>query len=164
MRRLPLLALLALAACHRESATPPDAKNQAQPTARTTASPPPSPQQAAQDAAREDAAGARDVLHRYYGLIEAGHYRDAWAMRSGGRGIDADQFAAHFSAYEDYHSQVGPPSLPVRSDGWDYVEVPVMTTGRFIGGKPFGSTGSVTLRRLAPGNAAGEPGWRIYTG
>jgi hypothetical protein len=162
MRRLPLLALLALAACHRE-APPPAEKTQAQ-RARTAASNSPSPPQADRKAARDDAAGAADVLRRYYGLIEAGNYRDAWAMRSGARGLDADQFAAHFRAYEDYRSQVGTPSLPVRSDGWDYVEVPVMTTGRFIGGKPFGSTGSVTLRRPAPGNAAGESGWRIYTG
>jgi hypothetical protein len=163
MRRPPLLALFALAACHREAPAPPAERNQTQP-ARATASRSSSPQQAEQDAARKDAAGATDVLRHYYGLIEAGNYRDAWAMRSGGRGLDADTFAAHFRAYEHYHSQVGPPSLPVRSDGWDYVEVPVMTTGRFIGGKPFGSTGSVTLRRPAPGNAAGEHGWRIYTG
>src|SRR4051812_19487787 len=141
MRRLPLLALLTLAACHRESPAPPAQTNQAQPTGTAAnASNSSSPQQAEQNAARKDAAGATDVLRHYYGLIEAGNYRDAWAMRSGGRGIDANQFAAHFRAYEDYHSQVGPPSLPVRSDGWDYVEVPVMTTGRFIGGKPFGST------------------------
>jgi hypothetical protein len=44
--------------------------------------------------------------------------------------------------------------------------VPVMTTGRFLGGKPFGSSGSVTLRRPAPGTDAPprERGWRIYTG
>jgi hypothetical protein len=162
MRRFALLALLALAACHRQAPAPPAGRMQVQP-ARTSASRSPSPTVSDQKAAQDDAAGAADVLRRYYGLIEARNYRDAWAMRSGGRGIDADQFAAHFGAYESYHSQVGPPSLPVRSGGWDYVEVPVMTTGRFLGGKAFGSTGSVTLRRPASGNA-GEQGWRIYTG
>jgi hypothetical protein len=117
-------------------------------------------------AASDDAKGAADMLRRYYGLIEAGKYDDAWRMRSGGGGIDAGQFAAHFKAYETYRSQVGAPSLPVESEGWLYVEVPVMTTGRFLGGKPFGSSGSVTLRRPAPGTAApaNEQGWHIYTG
>jgi hypothetical protein len=114
----------------------------------------------------DDAAGAADLLRHYFALIEAGKYEDAWRMRSGGRGIDESQFAAHFKAYESYQPQVGLPSRPVTSDGWIWVEVPVMTTGRFLGGKPFGSAGSVTLRRPAPGSEApaGEHGWRIYTG
>jgi hypothetical protein len=106
------------------------------------------------------------VLRRYYALIEAGKYDAAWAMRTAGRGMDAGRFAAHFKAYESYHSEVGAPSRPVQSEGWVYVEVPVMTTGRFLGGKPFGSAGSVSLRRAAPGIEAPPPerGWRIYTG
>jgi hypothetical protein len=164
MRRLLLLAPLALIACHREAPQPPAGDQQGKHAAGTLA-PTPSPQQQnAEKESRENAAGAADVLRHYYALIEAGRYDDAWKMRSGGKhGIDPQQFAAHFKAYESYRSQVGVPSEPVRADDWIYVEVPVMTTGRFLGGKAFGSTGSVTLRRPAPGSAADEPGWRIYT-
>jgi hypothetical protein len=162
MRRPPLLLLLIVTACHRQAA-PPAARHK-----RTEASAPapsaPAAQETGQSSPAEDGAGAADVLRRYYALIEAGNYGDAWTMRSGGRGIDEAQFAAHFKAYESYHSQVGAPSQPVASQGWIWVEVPVMTTGRFLGGKPFGSAGSVTLRRPAPGTAAPEGGWRIYTG
>jgi hypothetical protein len=162
-RRLLLFALLLPAACHRQPAPAP-AENQTQPqAARTEAQPAPGAQPAGEKA---DAKGAADVLRHYYDLIEAGRYDDAWAMRTAGRGMDAPRFAAHFRAYESYRSQIGAPSEPVAQQGWLYVEVPVMTTGRFLGGKPFGSSGSVTLRRPAPGTDAPPPsrGWRIYTG
>jgi hypothetical protein len=164
MRRLPLIALLlVIPACHQQQASPPRDARQAQ--GSNVAAPPGAPGNGAQESvATDDAADGADMLRHYYALIEAGKYGDAWKMRSGGRGIDAAQFAAHFKAYESYHSQIGPPTRPVRSQGWDYVEVPVMTTGRFLGGKPFGSAGSVTLRRPAPGTANAERGWRIYTG
>ena len=165
MRRLLLLAPLVLIACHRQAPQPPAGDQQGKHAAGSPARARSPSQQAAEKASREDAAGAADVLRHYYSLIEAGNYDDAWKMRSGGKhGIDPQQFAAHFKAYESYHSQVGGPTQPVRADDWIYVEVPVMTTGRFIGGKAFGSTGSVTLRRPAPGRAADEPGWHIYTG
>ena len=164
MRRLPLLALLLAASCHRESPAPPPQRHTTAVSIAVpqvpSAAPQPEPQRAS-----NDAAGAADLLRHYFALIEAGKYDEAWRMRSGGQGIDEAQFAAHFKAYESYHPQVGRPSLPVTSQGWIWVEVPVMTTGRFLGGKPFGSAGSVTLRRPAPGTRApaGGSGWRIYT-
>jgi hypothetical protein len=163
MRRALLLLPFLVAACHRQPPAPapePEAQPQAaRPQARTAPADEPND-------AKQDAAGAADVLRRYYALIEARRYDDAWAMRTSGRGTDAAQFAAHFKAYERYHTQVGVPSEPVASNGWVYVEVPVMTTGLFLGGKPFGSTGSVSLRRPAPGTEATptQRGWRIYTG
>jgi hypothetical protein len=164
MRRFLLLALLIPGACHRGADAPPAEKSrQAQSGQSTAPRSAPAPES---EAAKDEAAGAADVLRHYYALIEAGRYDDAWAMRTSGRGTDAAQFAAHFKAYESYHSQVGAPSEPVASQGWTYVEVPVMTTGRFLGGKPFGSSGSVSLRRPAAGTDApsAERGWRIYTG
>ncbi|MDB5693351.1 MAG: hypothetical protein JWO81_2414 [Alphaproteobacteria bacterium] len=162
-RRLLLLALLLPTACHRQPAAPPaKQRTQAQP-ARTEAHSAPVAQPAEETKA---GAAAADMLRRYYALIEAGKYDAAWAMRTAGQGMDAGRFAAHFKAYARYHSEVGVPSRPVQSEGWVYVEVPVMTTGRFLGGKPFGSAGSVSLRRPAPVIEAppGERGWRIYTG
>lgn len=163
MRRLALIALLLAAACHRHPPPPPPQKlaptvPEATPRARVQASRPEVQRRS------DDATGAAELLKHYYALIEAGKYDEAWRMRGNGRGIDEKQFADHFKAYESYHSQVGPPSEPVASGGWIWVEVPVMTTGRFLGGKPFGSTGSVTLRRPAPGTASSGRGWRIYTG
>ena len=53
---------------------------------------------------------------------------------------------------------VGTPSRArLEADGMAYVEVPVMITGRFLGGKPFGSTDSVTVRRPSPELRAPQP-------
>jgi hypothetical protein len=81
-------------------------------------------------------------------------------LRSGG-GADRERFAANFRAYEAYQAQPGAPTQPVAQGDFEFVEVPVMITGRFVGGKPFGSTGSVTLRRARTG---ADRSWRIYTG
>lgn len=164
MRRLLLLLPFAVAGCGRQAPAPPPEQPKRVQTDQSAA--PRNVPSAASGENKDRAAGAADVLRRYYALIEAGRYDDAWAMRTSGRGTDAKAFAAHFKAYEVYHTQVGTPSEPVSAQGWTYVEVPVMTTGRFLGGKPFGSTGSVTVRRPSPGTAAppAERGWRIYTG
>ena len=160
MRPIPLaFALLTLAACGSRPAPP--AQERRQPPAQAAA-PRAQPPLAAADA--PSGAGAADMLQRYYARIEARDYDAAWRMRSGGGARpDAARFAADFKAYEHYEAQVGTPSLTVRSGDWDYVEVPVMITGRFIGGKPFGNSGSVTLRRPAAGSSSAG-GWRIYTG
>jgi len=165
MHRLRLFILLLAASCHRQAPAPPPQKQAAPARNNASQAQAPAPQPGAQSASA-GAAGAADLLRRYYALIEGGKYDEAWRMRSGGRGIDETQFAAHFKAYQSYHPQVGTPSRPVTDQGWIWVEVPVMTTGTFLGGKPFGSAGSVTLRRPAPGAAApdNERGWRIYTG
>jgi hypothetical protein len=97
-------------------------------------------------AARE----AADTLRRYYSLIEARDYDGAYALRTPG-GANRARFAANFKAYESYHAQLGAAAGPASQSGFDYVEVPVMTTGRFAGGKPFGSSGRVMLRRARQG-------------
>ncbi|MEA3049724.1 MAG: hypothetical protein QOG84_1560 [Sphingomonadales bacterium] len=147
MKRLALLLPLALVACQKPA--PPAAKE----TEPRRAEPAPPPRtEAGDDAAR--------MLRRYYDLIEAGRYDDAYALRSGG-GADRERFAANFRAYESYQAQFGAPSQPVSQGDFEFVEVPVMITGRFVGGKPFGSTGSVTLRRARTG---ADRSWRVYTG
>jgi hypothetical protein len=147
MTRAVLLAPLLLLACGNPT---PQAKR-TEPARRTEPAPPPRTQ-AGDDAAR--------TLRRYYDLIEAGRYDDAYALRSGG-GADLERFVANFRAYESYSAQAGAPSQPVDQGDFEFVEVPVMITGRFVGGKPFGSTGSVTLRRARTG---ADRSWRIYTG
>ena len=53
---------------------------------------------------------------------------------------------------------VGAPSFPAEADGFTSVHSPVINTGRFKGGKPFGSSGNVTVRRPTQG-AAGS--WKV---
>jgi hypothetical protein len=154
MRPLALLPLLALAACEKPAPQP---EQRAGPVAaRPAESSAPEASERRTDGAAADAAGA---LSRYYALIEQGDYDGAWQMRGGEPRIDRDRFAANFKAYESYRAQVGPPSLPVRSGDWDYVEVPVMITGRLRGGRAFSNAGSVTLRRAHDGP---DRAWRIY--
>jgi hypothetical protein len=116
-------------------------------------------------AAQADAGNAADTLKRYYAAIEAGDYDAAWARRSGpATEAERQRFAANFKAYERYRATVGTPSEPVEADGWAYVEVPVMIYGSYRGGKPFGSSGSVSLRRATSAPAGPrERSWQIYT-
>jgi hypothetical protein len=160
MRFLLLVASLLLAACGREAETAQEAER------RQEAARPPMPEleppvATAQD--REDSGDAASTLKRYYARIEAGDYDAAWAMRSGENGEAARRrFADNFRAYESYEADVGTPSEPVHAGGFAYVEVPVMIRGRFRGGKPFASAGSVTVRRATSGE--GDRDWHVYTG
>jgi hypothetical protein len=161
MKRAAYCCLLLLAACGDQPDTPQEARQ------RKVATQPPMPEleppaPTAQD--REQSGDAASTLKRYYARIEAGDYDAAWAMRSGESGEAArKRFADNFRAYQSYRADVGPPSEPVQANGWAYVEVPVMISGEFRGGKPFSSAGSVTMRRATSGPEA-ERGWRIYTG
>jgi hypothetical protein len=159
IRALPLFLLLA--ACGREA--PPPAEE-----AKRDSPPPPAakvepgPAAAAAEAGESEDAAA--VLRLYYRLIGERKYERAAGLRSRGAG-DAGRLAETFKAYRSYNVQVGTPGRPARSGDWLYVNVPVMITGSFKGGKTFGSAGSVTMRRAVPDRApAAESGWRVYTG
>jgi hypothetical protein len=162
MRRLaPLLAILMTSACDGDSEPPASAER------RTEAGPVPDPALApaapTTESREEEVEDAGAALRRYYDLIEAGDYEAAWRMRGlGDEGAEA--FARNFAAYERYRVTLGPASRPVESKGWLYVEVPIQIAGRMKGGKPFGSVGSVTMRRPTPGTGRESEGWRIYTG
>lgn len=159
--RLHFLLLLILAACGREE-SPPRVKKERQASAPAPAAPPaPSSGVPIPDAAENPAA----VLRRYYDLIEAGRYAEAWAMRSASKAGSAE-FARNFAAYERYRVTVGHATEPVESGGWAYVEVPIQIFGKMKGGEAFGSAGSVSMRRSsgAEGATAREREWHIYTG
>jgi hypothetical protein len=153
MRYLPLLTPLLLFACDKPAPTPQPRQRSGPVAAQPREQPAPTPEQ------RDAAGDAASSLSRYYALIEQGDYGGAWEMRGGAPRIDRDRFAANFKAYESYRAKVGTPSLPVRADDWDYVEVPVMITGRLRGGRAFSNAGSVTLRRA---HAGPDRAWRIY--
>ena len=137
-RSLAFLVLLGLAACDGRPAAPP---HKERPTHGAAVGDP------KVDPAASDAAAA---LRRYYDLIESGDYAGAYRLRTPG-GAAFDRFAANFRAYDSYSAQLGAPAGPAAQGGFDYVEVPVMTTGRFVGGKPFGTSGRVMLRRARQG-------------
>jgi hypothetical protein len=140
MRLLPLLLIVAcLAGCERGAPRRTAEPREARPSAR------------GEPLVNDEARAAAEALRRYYDRIEAGDYEAAYGLRTPG-GADAGRFAANFRAYESYHAQLGAPAGPVAQGGFDYVEVPVMTTGRFLGGKPFGTSGRVMLRRARSGS------------
>jgi hypothetical protein len=164
---LPLLLLPLTAACGQDESRLPVAENRG--TMRTPAVPAKvEGTMASAPLAGAAAEGARDaagVLRRYYDLIEAGQYRSAWAMR-GGKPADAAAFAANFAAYRRYKVTIGKPSDPVPQEGWLFVEVPIQIFGAMNNGAPFGSAGSVTLRRAQsiPEATRRQRDWHIYTG
>jgi hypothetical protein len=161
MRRLPILLPLLLPACDRAEPPAADPANLVAPAPSAPPLASPGEPEPAQTERADDAAA---VLRRYYDLIEAGDYASAWRMR--GRGDEgAEAFAKNFAAYERYRVTLGAPTRPVQAGGWEFVEVPIHITGKMKGGKGFGSTGSVTMRRAA-GAAGSSPkrGWHIYTG
>ena len=163
MRRiLSLLPLFLLAQCGGGDPSPePTPKKARRAEAQAAAAAPTE----AEERAREAGDDAAAVLRNYYDHIQAGRYDDAWAMR-GGQAEGAEAFARNFAAYDRYRVTLGQASEPVAGGGWTFVEVPIMITGTMKGGKGFGSTGSVTLRRASgvAGATSAQKGWHIYTG
>lgn len=112
----------------------------------------------------ESAKDAASALRAYYALIKQGDYEAATRLRSDNR-TDPRKLADNFKAYESYRAQVGVPGRPVRSGDWLYVRVQIMITGSYQGGRGFGSTGTVTMRRSVADSAGpAEREWRVYTG
>lgn len=114
----------------------------------------------------ESAQGAGNVVQTYYALIEAGKYRQAWALwDNGGKasGLTPQAFAASFARYSEYHANIGAPGTIDAGAGQRYVTVPVQAYGRMKDGRPFNQLGSVTLHRVAEidGATAEQKKWRI---
>ena len=111
------------------------------------------------------AQGAATVVETYYALIEARQYAEALKLRWDGESIGLDRFAANFEPYSEYRATVGAPSEIQGAAGSLFVEVPVQLYGRMKDGKPFGSVGNITLRRVndVPGSTPAHRRWRIYT-
>lgn len=113
------------------------------------------------------AQGAARVVERYFGLIEAGRYRQAYNLWAPGRaGMSAQDFIRSFDRYAEYHANIGAPDRIEGAAGSRYVTVPVQPYGRLKAGKrPFNMRGSITLRRVAdvPGATAEQRRWRIHS-
>lgn len=147
-------ALCLLSACGGDPAPPQVPDRDHGNSARPTVHPNRAPEQAKPSVGGKS---ATEILRRYYGLIEKRRYGEALALREAGE-TSVEAFAAHFDGFASQKVTIGVPSEPVEAGGWLYVEVPVQTYGIMKNGTPFGSAGTVTLRRRA---TSGE--WRIYT-
>lgn len=183
MKAAPILPLALLAACGQPqsseiatntatAATPAPADPVAStpgeiPTPAPSVSPTPLPDVVSEVPFTADSAqGAADIVQTYFALIEAGKYRQAWALwRDGGKasGLDAVAFARSFDQYAAYHATVGAPGPIDAGAGQRYVAVPVKTYGTLKTGKSFAATGTVTLHRTADidGATAEQQSWHI---
>lgn len=172
LRALPLLLLVA--SCSEPTAERPAPVNEVSETpaamprpgnATQTESPKgePAAEPAAEGRSAEDAA---EVLRAYYALIEEGKFAEAWKLREPGAGAgpaDAEAFARSFDPYAEYRATVGTPGPISGAAGSLYVDVPVQIYGRMKDGRPFSSTGTITLRRVndVPGSTEEQRRWRI---
>jgi hypothetical protein len=156
-----MLLSLALTACGRSDEPPPKQPQEPdRPPQAPTA--PPSPPTVQDDPALRTAAGGSDaaqIVRRYYALIEKRNYGEAYALREASETAPSLQaFAANFDRHAEFRVTVGTPSQPVQSGRWFYVEVPVVSYGRFKDGSPLASAGILTLRKPVRGDS-----WRIFT-
>lgn len=170
MRFAPLF-LLALAACGgTEEAPAPVATNHTEPprTAATAARSAGLDQPSQPSGLGKDAQAARAVAVAYFDHVARRDYDAAWALRWKGEGDGGESRRAFIdsrSLYAEHHATVGNPGPVEGAAGSLYVEVPVHLYGRLASGKPFGSAGTVTLRRVndVPGSTSEQRRWRIYS-
>lgn len=119
------------------------------------------------DAGDATADAAAAVVRRYYDLIAAGRYQQAWQLwDNDGRASEmtAQAFVASFAKYADYRAEVGRPGRVDAGAGQRYVTVPVRISGRLKdGGQPFAMAGPVTLHRTGAidGSTPEQRRWRI---
>lgn len=130
------------------------------------ASPAPDAASTGEEAVPDDSAeGAAQVVQRYYALLEAGKYGQAYALwEPRAVGMTRAAFAASFAKYREYHARIGAPGRVDAGAGQRYVTVPVQVYGRLRDGdRPFAMRGSVILHRTADidGATAEQRSWRI---
>ena len=151
-----LVLLGLLLGCGESEAPPPKQQRESE---QISPAPPPPAEPAEKPASPVEGGGdAAAVAKRYYSLIEARDYAEAYAIREPAEDAPTlEAFKANFERHADYRVTVGTPSQPVESGGWIYVEVPVQSYGRFKDGSPLASAGMLTLRKREGGR------WRIFT-
>jgi len=103
-----------------------------------------------------DAQAAAAILRLYYERIGRRDYAGALELREHGPGLTAERLAEGFADYADYRATVHVPTIPIESDGFVWLEIPVQAYGRMRDGRPFGSVGQVTMRRPVGGGD-----WRL---
>lgn len=115
----------------------------------------------------DSAQGAGQVVQQYYALIGEGKYKPAWALwQGGGAGSrqSAADFAESFSAYSEYHANIGAPGRIDAGAGQRYVSVPVQVYARLKQSRqPVYQIGTVTLQRVGDidGATPAQKTWHI---
>ena len=114
----------------------------------------------------DSAQGAANVVQTYYALIGEGKYREAralWGDKGAESGQSADDFAASFAKYSEYHANIGAPGEVDAGAGQRYVTVPVQAYARLKSGAAAYWIGSAVLHRTADidGATAEDKTWRI---
>lgn len=110
-----------------------------------------------------ESVAAAAALKEYYRLIGRGALREAWWMRAtdpGRRGISYEAFRDNYARYARYDAQVAYLSPPVSGSGYSFVHLQVQLTGEMKTGEPFGTVGSITMRRKLAGRAA-DLQWKV---
>lgn len=102
------------------------------------------------------AQAAYTVVETYYALVESGRTEAAAKLR-------ADGVREDLRSYATLAAQVGGPGELKGGAGALFVEVPVVTYGRYVNGERYQKSGKVTLKRIndAPGSSAEQWAWRI---
>ncbi len=160
-RRALLAALVFLASCGEEERPVASEIKGKQPVIADATRPPQKPVQARAPYSAAAGEGAAGAVKAYYALIGARNFGDAYRLREPANGAASEaEFAANYERYAEHRATVGSPSGVVEAGDWLYVEVPVQMYGRMKSGAPFGSAGTLTLRRR---KAEPNAPWRIYT-
>ncbi|SFR86285.1 hypothetical protein [Sphingomonas jatrophae] len=109
---------------------------------------------------------AADVVRRYYALLAARNYAQAWRLwgddgRASGKPEAA--FARGFARTATTSVNIGRPGRVEGAAGSLYVTVPVTVSARLLDGTRQHFTGSYTLRRVndVPGSTARQRRWHI---
>lgn len=154
MTRPALLLLLLLASCGSAD----DAADNASTRRKAPALPP-----QLVPSTDPDSLAAAEALKAYYQAIARRDFRAAWAMRAAGSGrsrVTYEDFAANYARYARYDAQVAYASPPARNAEAMFVTVQVQLTGTMQDGSPFGTVGTITMRRKLSGSAA-ERQWKV---
>ncbi|MDY7522704.1 hypothetical protein E2E30_02975 [Sphingomonas sp. AAP5] len=112
----------------------------------------------------DSAQGAANVVQTYYAFLGERKYAQALALRE--PKADTAAFAEGFTAYSEYHANVGAPGAIDAGAGQRYVTVPVQVYARLKrGGTPVYEIGSATLHRSGDidGATTAQRTWRIQS-
>lgn len=112
-----------------------------------------------------DADAAASVIRDYYAAIDAGRFREAYALwRDDGAasGQSYEEFAAGFTETADVTVDIGAPGRIEGAAGSRYVMLPVMVEAVTSAGDTQHFAGTYTLQRsVADGASAEQRAWRI---
>jgi hypothetical protein len=113
----------------------------------------------------ESSSGPASVIRRYYGLIDSGDLRSAYALWARGgeaSGKSFDDFAAGFAETSEARVTVGDSIRIEGAAGSQYATIPVSVDATLKSGEPQHFEGTYTLRRsMVDGATPEQRTWHI---